>query len=381
MAKVNPPAEESRLPTRDSGLPTQNYSLAIADSQVAAPDAQVPMSDSVLPTPDPNSRPLLPTPDSSHKSGFVAIVGRPNAGKSTLINALVGMKVSIVTPTPQTTRNRILGIANQPGAQIIFMDTPGIHKPLSRLNRQMMEFVRQALQERDLALLIVDAAEKFGKGDQFTIELLKQYSPTTILALNKIDTIHKPRLLPLIDRYSKLHDFAEIIPISAKSGAGLDELLEAVVKLLPEGPEYFPPDVYTDQPERFLAAEIIREKIINHTRQEMPYVTAVLIDQFEETPTLTRISATVVVERESQKPIVIGAGGERLKQIGTEARLELEKLLPPKVFLELYVKVEPQWRDNRAVVAELDYRNEAGEWSGADSEAESQELGGNVNGE
>ncbi|HMD99526.1 MAG TPA: GTPase Era [Terriglobia bacterium] len=345
MAKVRTTADESRI--------------LIADSQGPAPDSP------------------LPTPDSlsSHKSGFVAIVGRPNAGKSTLINALVGMKVSIVTPVPQTTRNRILGIANRPGAQIIFMDTPGIHKPLSGLNRQMMEFVRQALQERDLALLIVDAAEKFGKGDQFAIELLRQYSPTTILALNKIDKIHKPRLLPLIDRYSKLYDFAEIIPISAKSGAGLDELLTAVVKLLPEGPQYFPPDVYTDQPERFLAAEIIREKIISHTRQEMPYVTAVLIDQFEETPTLTRISATVVVEKESQKPIVIGAGGERLKQIGTEARLELEKLLPPKVFLELYVKVEPQWRDNRTVVAELDYRNEAGEWSGADSEAGSQESG------
>jgi GTPase len=329
------------------------------------------------PTPNPGSagpESLLPTPDFPHKSGFVAIVGRPNAGKSTLINALVGMKVSIVTPVPQTTRNRILGIANRPDAQIIFMDTPGIHKPLSRLNHQMMAFVRQALEERDLAILIVDASEAFGKGDEFALELLKRYSPTTILALNKIDLIQKKRLLPLMDRYSKLHDFTEIIPISAKSGAGLDEVVEAVVKLLPAGPEYFPPDVYTDQPERFLASEIIREKIIGHTRQEMPYVTAVLIDEFEETPTLTRISATVVVEKESQKPIVIGAGGQRLKQIGTEARLELEKLLPPKVFLELYVKVEPQWRDNRAVVAELDYRNEAGAWSGADSEAETQLL-------
>jgi len=342
-----------------------------------APNSQLPSPGSLVPAPES----LLATPGSAHKSGFIAIVGRPNVGKSTLINALVGMKVSIVTAVPQTTRNRILGIANRPGAQMIFMDTPGIHKPLSRLNRQMMEFVRQALQERDLALLIVDASEKFGQGDQFTIDLLKQYSPTTILALNKIDTIHKPRLLPLIDRYAKLHDFAEVIPISAKFGGGLDELVEAVVKLLPEGPQYFPPDVYTDQPERFLAAEIIREKIINHTRQEMPYVTAVLIDQFEEAPALTRISATVVVEKESQKPIVIGAGGERLKQIGTEARLELEKLLPPKVFLEVYVRVEPQWRDNRAVVAELDYRNESGKWSGAASEAENEESGGLVNGE
>lgn len=285
-------------------------------------------------------------------------MGRPNAGKSTLINALVGAKVSIVTRVPQTTRNRILGIVNRPGAQIVFIDTPGIHKPLSRLNERMMAFVRQALEDRDLALLIVDAAVDFGKGDEFALELLKEYAPKSILLLNKIDLISKPRLLPLIDRYRKRHDFEEIIPISAKEGEGLPELLEAVVQRLPEGPQYFPPDVYTDQPERFLAAEVIREKVIRHTRQELPYVTAVLIDSFEESDTLTRIHATIVVEKDSQKPIVIGAGGRLIKQIGTEARLELEKLFPPKVFLELFVKVEPHWRDNRAVVAELDYRGE-----------------------
>lgn len=292
------------------------------------------------------------------KSGFVALVGRPNAGKSTLLNALVGAKVSIVTAVPQTTRNRILGIVNRPDAQIVFMDTPGIHKPLSRLNQQMMHFVQQALEERDLAVLIVDATERFGKGDEFVLQLLKQYAPKTILALNKIDRVRKPNLLPLMDRYSKLHDFEEIIPISALKGEGLEILTEAVVARLPEGPQYFPPDIYTDQPERFLAGEIIREKIINHTKQELPYVTAVLIEQFEESDTITRIHATIVVERDSQRPIVIGAGGERLKQIGTEARLELEKLFPPKVFLELYVKVEPHWRDNRAIVASLDYRSE-----------------------
>lgn len=293
------------------------------------------------------------------KSGFVAIVGRPNAGKSTLINALVGEKVSIVTAVPQTTRNRILGIANRPDAQIVFMDTPGIHKPLSRLNRQMMAFVRQALAERDLALLIVDASESFGRGDQFAIELLKEYAPKAILLLNKIDMVRKPRLLPLIERYSKLHEFEAIIPVSALRRQGLDDLMVEVIKLLPEGPEYFPPGIYTDQPERFLAGEIIREKVIVHTRQELPYVTAVLIDSFEEGETLTRLRATIVVEKESQKPIVIGSGGERLKQIGTEARLELEKLLPPKVFLELYVKVEPGWRDDQAMVASLDYREES----------------------
>jgi GTPase len=293
-----------------------------------------------------------------HKSGFVAIVGRPNSGKSTLINSLVGEKVSIVTSVPQTTRNRILGISNRPGAQMIFMDTPGIHRPLSRLNERMMAFVRQALEERDLALLIVDASSKFGKGDEFALELLKEYAPPAILLLNKVDIIRKPRLLPLMDRYSKLHNFEEIIPISARTGDGLEELVAAVIARLPEGPQYFPPDVYTDQPERFLASEIIREKVIGHTRQELPYVTAVLIDSFEESDTITRIESTIVVEKESQKPIVIGAGGQLIKQIGTEARLELEKLFPPKVFLGLEVKVRPQWRDNRAIVSELDYRQE-----------------------
>ena len=299
----------------------------------------------------------MPDPMST-KSGFVAIVGRPNAGKSTLINALVGEKVSIVTPVPQTTRNRILGIANRPGAQVVFMDTPGIHKPLSRLNQQMMTFVRQALEERDLAILIVDASARFGRGDEFALQLLKEYAPKAILALNKIDLLHKPRLLPLIDQYAKLHNFEEVFPISALHNDGLEDLLEAVIRLLPEGPQYFPPEIYTDQPERFLASEIVREKVIRHTQQELPYVTAVFIEQFEETETITRIHAMIVVERDSQRPIVLGAGGQRIKAIGTEARFELEKLFPPKVFLELFVKVEPHWRDRKDLVAELDYRSD-----------------------
>ncbi len=296
----------------------------------------------------------------SFKSGFVAIVGRPNAGKSTLVNALVESKVSIVTPVPQTTRNRILGILHRPDAQVIFMDTPGVHKPLSRLNEQMMNFVRQALADRDLAVLIVDASEKYGKGDEFVINLLNEYSPRAILALNKVDRVHKPDLLPLMDRYSKLYGFEEIFPISALRGEGLESLLAAIVARLPEGPQYFPADEYTDQPERFLAAEIIREKVIRHTKHEMPYVTAVLIDAFEEGTTITRLHATIVVEKDSQKPIVIGAGGARLKDIGSEAREELEKLFPPKVYLELFVKVAPHWRNNSAVIAELDYRNDGG---------------------
>jgi len=296
--------------------------------------------------------------ENNFKSGFVAVVGRPNAGKSTLVNALVGSKVSIVTPVPQTTRNRILGILSRPDAQLVLMDTPGVHKPLSRLNEQMMNFVRQALADRDLALLIVDASEEFGRGDEFVIELFRKYSPRTILVLNKVDRVHKPRLLPLIDRYSKLYEFEEIIPISALHGDGTEELLAALIQRLPAGPQYFPTDEYTDQPERFLAGEIIREKIIQQTKQELPYATAVLVEQFEESTTLTRVHATIVVEKESQKPIVIGHGGARLKEIGSAARQELERLFPPHVFLELYVKVQPNWRDNRAVIAELDYRHE-----------------------
>ncbi len=300
----------------------------------------------------------MPEPRKPLKSGFVAVVGRPNAGKSTLVNALVGAKVSIVTPVAQTTRNRILGIVHRPEAQVVLMDTPGIHRPLCRLNEQMMAFVREALEERDLTLLIADASVPFGKGDEFAVQFVAEHAPRSILLLNKIDLIHKPKLLPLIDRYAKLHDFEEIFPISALKGISLDEVLDAVVARLPEGPAYFPEDIYTDQPERFLASEIIREQVIRHTHQELPHVSAVLMDGFEESETITRIHATILVERESQKPIVIGAGGSRIKQIGTEARQELEKVFPPKVFLQLFVRVEPHWRDNNSLIAALDYRKE-----------------------
>lgn len=286
------------------------------------------------------------------------MVGRPNAGKSTLVNALVGEKVSIVTPVAQTTRNRILGIVHRPDAQVVLMDTPGIHRPLSRLNQQMMAFVREALEERDLTLLIADASAPFGKGDEFAVQLVAEHAPRAILLLNKIDRVHKPKLLPLIERYSRLHNFEEIFPISALKGMHLDEVLQAVIARLPEGPPYFPPDAFTDQPERFLAGEIVREHVIRNTRQELPHVSAVLIEQFEESESLTRIHAAILVERESQKPIVLGSGGRRIKQIGTEARQELEKVFPPKVFLQLFVRVEPRWRDSRALIASLDYRNQ-----------------------
>jgi GTP-binding protein Era len=300
----------------------------------------------------------MPEPRKPFKSGFVAVVGRPNAGKSTLVNALVGEKVSIVTPVAQTTRNRILGIVHRPDAQVVLMDTPGIHRPLSRLNEQMMAFVREALEERDLTLLIADASAKFGKGDEFAVQLVAEHATRAILLLNKIDRVHKPKLLPLIDRYAKLHDFEEIFPISALKGMQLDEVMEAIIARLPEGPAYFPDDIYTDQPERFLASEIVREHVIRNTHQELPHVSAVVVEQFEEGETLTRIHAAILVERDSQKPIVIGAAGSRIKQIGTEARQDLEKVFPPKVFLQLFVRVEPHWRDSQHLLASLDYRNE-----------------------
>ncbi len=297
--------------------------------------------------------------EGTFRCGFVSVVGRPNAGKSLLVNALVAEKVSIVTSAPQTTRNRILGVVNRPQAQLVLVDTPGIHKPLSRMNQQMMQFVRQALQERDLVLFLVDASVDFGKGDEFAVELLRQYRVKALLALNKIDLIRKTRLLPLMDRYAKLYDFEEIIPLSALTGEGLEDLMEAVISRLPVSAPLFPPDIYTDQPERFLAAEMIREKVILHTREELPYATAVRIEDLEEAEQLTRIRATIVVEKNSQKPIVIGAEGSRIKQIGIEARRDLERLFPPHVFLDLHVRVEPQWRNKAAAVAALDYRGDA----------------------
>ncbi|MGH9858662.1 MAG: GTPase Era, partial [Candidatus Acidiferrales bacterium] len=227
------------------------------------------------------------------KSGFVAVLGRPNAGKSTLVNRLVGRKVAIVSPRPQTTRNRIQGIVNRDDAQVVLMDTPGIHKPDSLLNRQMMDEVHQALEGIDALLLIVDAGEEFGAGDRYALELVQRYAGPPLLLLNKIDRIEKARLLPLIDRYSKAHTFAAILPISALTGDGVEEMLANAVQLLPEGEPFFPPEQFTDQPERFLAAELVREKAILHTREELPHALAVLVDSFDESAKLIRIRATL----------------------------------------------------------------------------------------
>jgi GTP-binding protein Era len=292
------------------------------------------------------------------KCGFVAIVGRPNAGKSTLVNTLVGRKVSIVSPRPQTTRNRIQGIVNRDDAQIVLVDTPGIHQADSMLNRQMMDEVSQAVEGIDVVSLIVDSAANFGKGDLFTIEWIRRFKGPVFLLLNKIDRIRKPTLLPLIDRFRQEFEFAEVFPIAAQTGEGCEELIKAWLTYLPEGPPLFPPDQFTDQPERFLVAEFVREKAILATKEEVPHAIAVLVDTFDETEKLIRIRATIYVEREGQKGILIGKRGETMKKIGSEARKELEAILDAHIFLELFVKVQPNWRQNAAVVKQLDWHRQ-----------------------
>jgi len=297
-----------------------------------------------------------------HVSGFVSILGRPNAGKSTLLNALTGAKLAIVSSRPQTTRAAVQGVVTTPEYQIVFMDTPGIHRSSSLFNKRMMDQVRAALEGRDLLVYVADAALPFGAEDAQALDMLKKSGTPAILALNKIDRFKdKGKLLPLIGQYQAAMEFAEYIPISALTGEGLDELRRAIVSRLPEGPEYFPPGQITDQPERFLAAEFVREKILEETRQEVPYAVAVVVDRWEETPRLVKIAATVYVEREGQKAIVIGAGGAMLKRVGTLARQDIERLLGRKVFLQLFVKVRPDWRQSPEFLNEIDWRSMAGE--------------------
>jgi GTP-binding protein Era len=297
-------------------------------------------------------------------SGFVSIIGRPNAGKSTLLNALVGEKIAIVTEKPQTTRMNIQGILNvkskrgRPAGQIVFIDTPGVHKPDSRLNRKMMQEIHSAIESRDLILLLVDATEKFGASDEQVLDLVKRSGAPVILLLNKVDRLHKEKLLPIMESYSKLHAFQEVIPISAMKGDGLDVLVDKLIHALPASPPYFPEEQLTDQPERFLASEIIREKVLLKTGKEVPYATAVIVERYEDLPKLLRIAAAIYCERDGQKAILIGKGGEKLKQMGTSARVELEKRFDKKVYLELFVKVKPGWRQSAAFVEELDWRRQ-----------------------
>lgn len=299
-------------------------------------------------------------------SGFVCILGRPNAGKSTLLNALVGEKLAIVSPKPQTTRNRILGIIQIPkrkgkaGGQIILIDTPGVHNAETSLGRRMMSEVREAAEGCNLLLLITDATRRFGEEDQMVLEILKRAKTPSLLLLNKIDLIRggKEKLLPLIAQYSELHLFKEIIPISARKPEGLDLLLEKVILALPEGPHYFPDDQVTDQPARFMVAELIREQILAETTEEVPHAVSVVVEQFEEGARLTRIAAVIYCEREGQKRILVGKQGQMLKKVGTAARLQIEKMVGTKVFLELFVKVQPGWRDSQRFVDELDWRRQ-----------------------
>ncbi|KAA6458606.1 GTPase Era [Acidobacteria bacterium AB60] len=339
------------------------------------------------------------------RSGFVAIVGRPNVGKSTLLNALTGEKVAIVTAKPQTTRNRILGVVEvpahkgrNPAAQIIFVDTPGVHKPGSQLDRRMLQEVHDALEERDLVLVLMDATRKTGIRDQasgsaeqgtenrdqkregswasedeFLFSLVRKLDCPVFLVLTKIDLVAKDQLLPMIDALTKQHNFAAVIPVSARKKDGLDILRRKIVEVLPQGERYFPKDQYTDQPQRFMVAELIRERILVETGEEVPYASAVVIERFEEpealpaTPSkksaaaklpLTRIAAAIYCEREGQKAILIGKGGAKLKEIGTGARKQIESLLGTRVYLELHVIVEPNWRESRSFVESLDWRRQ-----------------------
>jgi GTP-binding protein Era len=298
---------------------------------------------------------------SSFRSGFVSLVGRPNTGKSTLLNALVGQKVAIVADKPQTTRTSIQAVLTRPEAQIVFVDTPGIHKADSPLNKRMMDAVRAALEERDLLLLVVDATQPIGEEDRRAVDLVSKSGTPVVLVLNKIDLVkEKARLLPLISQYKEFHEFADYLPVSAVKGDGLEDLRQAILTRLPEGPAYFPEDYVTDQPERYLAAELIREKVLHATRKEVPHAVAVIVDQWEETPTITRIYATIRVEREGQKAIVIGTGGAMLKKIGTLARQEMERLFGVRIYLDLHVRVEPGWREKPAFLNALDWRTMTG---------------------
>lgn len=290
------------------------------------------------------------------KSGIVTLAGRPNAGKSTLMNHLLTEKVAIVSDKPQTTRHVLMGILSEARGQIVFHDTPGIHKPLHRLNRQMVRSAREALDQADVACLVVDVSQPFGAGEAFMLDLMSRVAAPRVLVLNKIDLVSKPSLLPRIEAYAAKLDFEEIVPASALKGDGTERVLEAFWRLLPVGEPLYDSELLTLHPERFLAAERIREKVLERTEKELPFTSAVVIDQWDERPNrnLVRIHATILVERQGQKKIVVGKGGAAIRSIGTAARLDLEEFLERRVYLELFVKVEPHWREKRRVLAALD---------------------------
>ena len=290
------------------------------------------------------------------KSGFVSFIGRPNAGKSTLLNRLVGAKIAIVSDKPQTTRTRILGVKNYADAQVVFLDTPGIHRPLHRMNVRMMHTAVETMREVDVLGVVVDVAEPAGKGDRFVAELIKDVKVPIVLILNKIDLIKKTRLLPIIEEHAKDGRFADIVPVSATTGDNIDRLERVLIDRLPEGEALYPADYLTDQPERFLAAEIVREKLLQFTHAEIPFSSEVMIDRFEEPAGpdgILRLFCTIVVDRESHKPIVVGRAGAMIKKIGTAAREELERFFSTKVFLDLHVRVKSEWREDDRVLSQI----------------------------
>ena len=291
------------------------------------------------------------------KSGFVSLIGRPNAGKSTLLNRLVGTKLAIVSDKPQTTRTRILGVKNYPDAQVVYLDTPGIHRPLHRMNVRMVDTAVETIREVDVLGLVVDVMEPPGRGDRYVFDLAKDTKAALFLILNKIDLVKKSKLLPIIDRYRGEASFAEIVPISASTGDNVDRLEHALIEHLPEGERLYPEDYLTDQPERFFASEIVREKLLQFTHAEIPFSSAVVVDRFEEpsaeTNNVLRLYCTIVVERESQKPIVVGRGGDMVKRIGTAAREELERFFGTRVYLDLHVRVKAEWREDDHVLEQL----------------------------
>lgn len=295
----------------------------------------------------------------THKSGFVAIVGRPNVGKSTLLNRVVGQKIAIMSDKAQTTRNKIQGVYTTDDAQLIFIDTPGIHKPKHRLGDFMVETAYSALREVDVTLFMISADQKRGKGDDFIIERLRQSQTPVFLVINKIDKVHPDALLAIIEDYYSQMDFAEIVPISATEGNNFETLMKLLVDEMPEGPQYFPEDQITDHPEYFIVSELVREKVLLLTRDEVPHSVAVVVDSMKRDHNdKVHIQATIIVERDSQKGIIIGKGGKMLKQIGTKARLDIEHLLDDKVFLELWVKVQKDWRDKQTFLTDYGYRKD-----------------------
>ncbi len=290
------------------------------------------------------------------KAGFVSLVGRPNAGKSTLLNRLVGTKLAIVSDKPQTTRTRILGVRNYDEAQVVYLDTPGIHRPLHRMNVRMVDAAVETIGEVDVLGLVVDATDAGGRGDDYVVDLVKRSTAPVFLILNKIDLMKRSRLLPIIDAYRTKADFAEIVPVSAATGENVDRLERALIDRLPEGEPLYPPDYLTDQPERVIAGEIVREKLLQFTRAEIPFSSAVVVEKFEEPSGeggLLKLHCSIVVERESHKPIVVGRGGAMIKQIGTAAREELERFFGTRVFLDLHVRVKSEWREDERVLRDL----------------------------